>query len=633
MNLKFYKGASEPRNMATGSVWFDTSDNRIKVKTGWASYKTFGSELESADFTDNVLTITKIDGSSVTVDLSSLASITDIENTLASKLNKIKINGYDYDYDINLVDGNGITIQDGVTSENKRFVEISTFPFTSGEISSGTISLDHLPKGALERLFIFASEKEALNSTDVSEGDTVQITNNDNQMYFCVSNDATTFDTKFHPYTAGTATSVPWSGILGKPDVYTPDTHTHTVSDITDFPTKISSFTNDAGYITISEIPSDTLILTASRTSKSVTDFTGRWNKFEIDMAIDTGTPIYLDFSTGSDGTLRYIFITKDSSDWYIFKSNDGGYDYIIRATYNTSSGTFHGYVGDSYYVLKNKIAEVATSGSYNDLVDTPTIPEVPTKTSDLTNDSDFVTSVDLADYALKTYIPDRTSNLTNDSGFITISDLSDYAKSSEIPTKTSELTNNSGFITSSVLDDYAKKTDIPTKLEIKSNFGGDSATTSVGDSPVGIFYESALTLENTQAYIGKFHVGNCYQLVGYPKCVTSFGNQTGIITVGSGLTMNGRVLKADIPAVPSKTSELTNDSGFITSSSLTNYVTSSDLTSYAKKTDIPEIPTVPTKLSDLENDTGFITDPGLATETWTFTTETGTVTKQIYIK
>ena len=462
MNLKFYKGASEPRNMATGSVWFDTSNNRIKVKSGYSSYKTFGSELESADFTDNVLTITKIDGSSVTVDLSSLASLTDIENTLASKLNKIKINGDVYDYDVNLVDGDGITIQAG-RAWNNRFVEISTFPFTAGEISSGTISLDHLPKGALERLFIFTSEKDALNSTDVGEGDTVQIVNNDNQMYFCVSNDATTFDTKFHPYTAGTATSVPWSGVFGTPDVYPPDTHTHTVSDITDLPT-----------------------------------------------------------------------------------------------------------------------------------------------------------------------IPTETSQLTNDSGFLTYNDLWDYAKKTDIPSKTSNLTNDSGFITSSVLDDYAKKTDIPTKLEITSNFGGDSAIYSVGDSPVGIFYEPYTKAANG-ALMGKFHVGTCSQLVYAPECITAIGDYTGgRVILGTGLSMNSSILNVDIPTVPSKTSDLTNDSGFITSSSLTNYVTSSDLTSYAKKT---EIPTVPTKLSDLENDTGFITDPGLTAETWTFTTETGTVTKQVYIK
>jgi len=63
----------------------------------------------------------------------------------------------------------------------------------------------------------------------------------------------------------------------------------------------------------------------------------------------------------------------------------------------------------------------------------------IPTKTSDLTNDSGFVTSAD---------IPTKTSDLTNDSGFITDADL---------PTKTSDLQNDSGFIDKSVnnLDNY----------------------------------------------------------------------------------------------------------------------------------------------------------------------------------
>lgn len=55
------------------------------------------------------------------------------------------------------------------------------------------------------------------------------------------------------------------------------------------------------------------------------------------------------------------------------------------------------------------------------------------------------------------TVIPDKTSQLDNDSGYITNSALTDYAKKTEIPTKTSELTNDSGFITE---DDLTKATD-----------------------------------------------------------------------------------------------------------------------------------------------------------------------------
>ena len=54
-----------------------------------------------------------------------------------------------------------------------------------------------------------------------------------------------------------------------------------------------------------------------------------------------------------------------------------------------------------------SSLAPVATSGSYNDLNNKPSIP---TKTSQLTNDSSFAVGT----------IPTKTSELTNDSGFLT---------------------------------------------------------------------------------------------------------------------------------------------------------------------------------------------------------------------
>jgi hypothetical protein len=61
-----------------------------------------------------------------------------------------------------------------------------------------------------------------------------------------------------------------------------------------------------------------------------------------------------------------------------------------------------------------------------------PNTTPIPTKTSDLTNDSGFITASSL---------PTRTSQLTNDSGFITSGDIP------TIPTKTSDLTNDSNFV------------------------------------------------------------------------------------------------------------------------------------------------------------------------------------------
>ena len=57
--------------------------------------------------------------------------------------------------------------------------------------------------------------------------------------------------------------------------------------------------------------------------------------------------------------------------------------------------------------------------------------------------------NIDLTSYAKKADLPTKTSELTNDSGFITEhQDISGKANKSDIPTKTSQLTNDSGFIT-----------------------------------------------------------------------------------------------------------------------------------------------------------------------------------------
>lgn len=66
-----------------------------------------------------------------------------------------------------------------------------------------------------------------------------------------------------------------------------------------------------------------------------------------------------------------------------------------------------------------NSLAQVATTGSYNDLTNKPSIP---TKTSDLTNDSDFVVGSDLADVATSGDFDDlinKPTQLTDFSGVL----------------------------------------------------------------------------------------------------------------------------------------------------------------------------------------------------------------------
>ena len=177
------------------------------------------------------------------------------------------------------------------------------------------------------------------------------------------------------------------------------------------------------------------------------------------------------------------------------------------------------------------------------------------------------------------TVIPDKTSQLDNDSGYITNSALTDYAKKTEIPTKTSELTNDSGYITNTALEPYAKTVDIPTKT---SQLNNDSGYITANDVPV----------KSVDGATGDV-VTNAVKTT--TQTLTDVQKQQARTNIGAGTSSfdgdyNSLTNK---PTIPTKTSQLTNDSGFITDAALTGY---------AKTTDIP------TKTSQLENDSNYIT-------------------------
>lgn len=69
----------------------------------------------------------------------------------------------------------------------------------------------------MERLYVVESQSAAV-ALKIQEGDVVQI-GSGGPMYFCISESASTFATKFKVFTAGAATSVPWSGVLNKPSI------------------------------------------------------------------------------------------------------------------------------------------------------------------------------------------------------------------------------------------------------------------------------------------------------------------------------------------------------------------------------------------------------------------------------
>lgn len=102
--------------------------------------------------------------------------------------------------------------------------------FDASKIASGTISIDRLPKAALERLVVVADDtaRFALTAATVQSGDTVKVTST-GKMYLIKDESKLSSEDGYEPYTASQASSVPWSGVTGKPSTFTPPTSSATV--------------------------------------------------------------------------------------------------------------------------------------------------------------------------------------------------------------------------------------------------------------------------------------------------------------------------------------------------------------------------------------------------------------------
>lgn len=178
---------------------------------------------------------------------------------------------------------------------------------------------------------------------------------------------------------------------------------------------------------------------------------------------------------------------------------------------------------------IKNTLSNKANtsqlfSKSYNDLTDKPTIP---TKTSELENNSGYLTThQDISGKADKSYVDTKVANLVNSApeALDTLKELS------------SALGNDPNFATT-VSTEIGKK-------ENKANLKALAYKDSLGKSDVGL--------------------GNVLNVASYSKTETdnllSSKANTSQLFSGKYDDLTGK------PTIPTKTSQLTNDSGYLTS-------------------------------------------------------------------
>lgn len=236
----------------------------------------------------------------------------------------------------------------------------------------------------------------------------------------------------------------------------------------------------------------------------------------------------------------------------------------------------------------KPSFATVATSGSYTDLTNKPSIP---TKVSDLTNDSGFIvtetdpvfvasaaygiSSSDITNWNGKSNFSGSYTDLTNKPNLATVATSGSY----------SDLTNKPTYATVASTGNYSDlsgKPTIPTKVSDLTNDSGFITSYTETDP---VFVASAaygISSSDITAWNDKSNFSGSYNdLTDKPTIVTpvkSNWNETDNTSLAYILNK---------PTIPTQTSQLTNNSNFVVGdSNITNIVkiSQSDYTNLSSK-------------------------------------------------
>ena len=373
--------------------------------------------------------------------------------------------------------------------------------FDASKITSGTISearlpnipIEKLPAGALERMFVVESQTAAIDAVKagtIQEGDVVQI-GNGGLMYFCIDDAATTFGNAFKEFTAGSATSVPWSGVTGKPSSFTPSAHnqaSNTITALTGYAksTNAAITTSDtlntalgkletkvditygwgnhasAGYAKATQLanylPLTGGTLTGGLTANNISLFdSGKTNDYNVTAKIGDPSTYSTPVRFAPSSAHGHYAIQFSDADSVLFGKIGGKFVKIISDVNKAEV------VADSFYMGGNLVATQSwvTGKGYLTSVPAQTWASITGKPSTFTpsaHTQSYTTLTGSTTTANQAIVSNGTAN-----GW-TLKTLGSLAFSSAtIPTKTSQLTNDSGFLTSVPAQSWASITGKPT--------------------------------------------------------------------------------------------------------------------------------------------------------------------------
>ena len=282
------------------------------------------------------------------------------------------------------------------------------------------------------------------------------------------------------------------------------------------------------------------------------------------------------------------------------------GAEVNVQSDWNQTTTT-----ADDYIKNKPELATVATSGSYNDLSNKPTIPTVNNATLTIQKNGTTVktfTANASSNVTANIVVPTKTSDLTNDGS----DNTSTYVESDELAT----------VATSGSYNDLSNKPTIPA-AQVNSDWNSTSGVSQILNKP------TLATVATSGSYNDLSNKPTIPTVNNATLTIQKNGTNVQTFTANQSTNATANI------TVPTKTSDLTNDSDFVEANSLSTVATSGNYNDLSNKPTIPTVNNatltiqkngttintftanassnvtaniqVPTTTSDLTNNSGFI--------------------------
>lgn len=312
-----------------------------------------------------------------------------------------------------------------------------------------------------------------------------------------------------------------------------------------DIPTKLSELQNDSGFITEYRetdptVPNHVKNIRQEDISNwnNKSEFSGNYN----DLSNKPAIPSKISDLTNDSGFVDNTYHDNTKQD-------------VINDLQAIRSGASKGATA----VQLNDLSEVATTGSYNDLTNKPTIP---TKTSDLNNDSGFINNSvnNLVNYTLATDTGATIELSINSSTYV----------------MTLNLKNSDGQVISTGNVDLPLETmvvnasyDSTHKTIVLTLQNGNTTSFSVADLVSGLQTEITSTNKLSSDLVDDSNHSNKFVTAAQITKLNGIENNAEVNIIEKIKVNNVEQTisnKAVNINVPTKTSDITNDSGFITS-------------------------------------------------------------------